>query len=307
MELVKLLRHIKDEKVRRAIRVNAHIISTLRDYLIGKGFVEIFPVMISKVTDPLTTVKESVELNFYGQSLQLTKSMIFHKLMALFTFDKIFVFSPNIRLEKITDDETGRHLVEFVQLDVEIKNAKRDEVMGLLEDMLIYLTEELKRSCYEELEFFGRTNITLIRPFPRMSYEEAVIKYGADFESKVSLASVSPVWVTDFPEDMREFYYKTDEKTKHMRDFDLLYPEGFGEAVSGGEREDRRECVLRKLAGKGKDDILEFYVKLLEAGLPPSCGFGIGIERLTRYVCGLEHVKFTRLFPRLPGLKEFAI
>lgn len=307
MELTKLLGHIKDERVGRAIRIEAHIMNIMREYLSSKGFVEILPVMVSRITDPLTTVKNSLEVHIDGADLKLTKSMIFHKQMALFAFDRIFVFSPNIRLEDHRTENTGRHLIEFVQLDVEIKNARREEIMNLVEELLAHIVDRLKECCYEELEYFGRTELNLVRPFKRITYEEAIELHGGDYEKAVSLESETPVWITDFPEELREFYYKSDPETGYMYDFDLIYPGGYGEAVSGGEREDKIESVHKKLKGKSKDDILEFYTKLLEAGLPPSCGFGIGIERLTRFICGLEHVKFARLFPKLPGLHEFTI
>lgn len=307
MLLEKQIEHIKDERVRRAVRVEARIISILRDYLMEHGFVELLPVIISKVTDPLTTIKTSAEIEISGHGLKLTKSMIFHKQLALFAFDRIFVFSPNIRVEDPERESTGRHLLEFVQLDVEIKNGKREDVMNLIEEMLYYLLEKLKDTAWEDLEFFGRLDLDLKPPFPRVNYSEAVSMYGEDYEEKLSSISTKPVWVIDFPESFREFYYKSDSKSRHMYDFDLLYPEGFGEAISGGEREDDPASVLRKLSERSEIELCSFYLTLIESGLSPSCGFGIGIERLTRFICGLKHVKYARLFPKLPGLKDFLI
>ncbi len=306
MNLEKLIAHLSDERVKRAVKVEACIISTLRSYLEKEGFVEILPVIISEITDPLTAIRSSLEVEINKVRLQLTKSMIFQKQLALMTFDKIFIFSPNIRVEEHERENTGRHLLEFVQLDVEIKNAKREEVMTFIEEMFTHLLIKLKEVCYKDLEYFGRIDLEIKGPFPRITHEEAFLTYGEKYEEEISKRSETPVWIINFPEDCREFYYKSDPQTRLMRDFDLIYPQGYGEALSGGERESSHDSVKRKLYGKERK-ILEFYCRLLKAGVSQSCGFGIGIERLTRFICGLEHVKYARLFPKLPGLKEFTI
>ncbi|MDI6851063.1 MAG: asparagine synthetase A [bacterium] len=298
-----IFEHLKDEKVKIAVRVQSLIIKILRDFLHEKGFFEILPVVISRVTDPLSEVKKSISFEIYGQQYQLTKSMIFHKRMALFNLDRIFTLSPNIRIEEEKKSSTRRHLVEFVQLDVEIKNAKMQEVMNLIEEMLTYLFKRLKDEAKEELAYFGRTLPEISPPFPVYEFEDVYSLYGEDYEKVISENSSVPVWIVHFPEGRREFYYKTIPSTGKMADFDLLYPYGYGEAISGGEREDDRTNVINKLRNKDAEFLKTFYLKLLEEGVPPSAGFGIGIERLTMFVCGLSHIVYTKFFPKLP-LKE---
>jgi len=292
--------HLKNERVKMAVRVQSLIVKILRDYLHERGFSEILPVIISRVTDPLSEVKKTISFEIYGQYYQLTKSMIFHKRMALFNLDKIFTFSPNIRIEEEKKSLTRRHLLEFIQLDVEVKDAKMYDVMGLVEDMHCHLFERLRIEAKEELASLGRNLPDLKTPFPIFEFEEVYSLYGEDYESIISANSTFPIWVVHFPESRREFYYKTMPGTGKMADFDLIYPYGYGEAISGGEREDDRKNVLRKLENKNLDYLKDFYIKLLDAGVPPSAGFGIGIERLTMFVCGLDHIIYTKLFPKLP-------
>jgi len=299
-EILCIRRHLLDKKTYMVNSLKSKIIFMLRAYLEGKGFIELFPVIASPITDPLSSPSEAVFFDVYGHRFQLTKSMIFHKQLSMLTFEKIYIFSPNFRIEPSEKATTSRHLLEFVQLDLEIREASREEVIDFIEEMLIYLFERIQQE--EEISFFGRKLPRLKRPFPRITYSEAVKKYGDDFENRLSEKASQPVWVIDFPYQVREFYYREDPQTGTMVDFDLLYPEGFGEAISGGEREWRPERLKRMLMKKGIDlDFYDIYLSLIEEGIPPSAGFGIGIERLTRFLSGVKDIKFTRLFPKLPG------
>jgi asparaginyl-tRNA synthetase len=119
----------------------------------------------------------------------------------------------------------------------------------------------------------------------------------------ISKTSTEPVWIIDIPLAKREFYDREDPKNPgYLRDMDLLYPEGFGEALSGGEREYKYDRILRRIDQKGqRHSLFKEYLFLARKDLPPSAGFGIGIERLTRYICGLQRIEETSLFPKIPG------
>ncbi len=112
------------------------------------------------------------------------------------------------------------------------------------------------------------------------------------------------MWILDFPIDQREFYDREDPKRPGILvDMDLLYPEGYGEALSGGEREHEPERIRARIARQGLNpQDYAGLLRLAEAVIPPSCGFGIGVERLVRFVLGLAHVGEVRLFPRIPGV-----
>jgi asparaginyl-tRNA synthetase len=291
------------EALRHALIVQSEVLLIAGEFLRQRGFVEILPVIMSPVTDPLSHATGQAVVEYYEQRYQLTRSMILHKQIALLAHSRIFAFSPNIRLEPREYAATGRHLAEFTQLDLEVKGATRAEVMALAEDLFIHVFSEVRSRCQPQLAFFGRELQVPARPFKRLGYREALGLYGADFELTLSQRHREPVWIVDMAIEEREFYDREDrERPGTLVDMDLLYPEGFGEALSGGEREHTYEGVLRRIgrAGLAVDDY-ELYLEFARRGLPPSAGFGIGMERLARFICGLGRIEEVALFPKAPG------
>lgn len=286
-----------------ALEVTSVVLGACREFLAKEGFVELLPVILAPVTDPLRTTPEWATISAYGRSWYLTRSMIFHKQAAVRVHPKIFCFSPNVRLEPAERAKTGRHLFEFVQLDLEVRGASREEVMDLGERLLLHVLGEVRRECGKDLRVWGREVPEYSRPFPRVSWHEAREEFGEDFEVELSRKHKEPVWLVDFPIDQREFYDREDpERPGILRDMDLLYPEGYGEALSGGEREYQPERIKARILRQGLSlDAFRPLLALAEDGLHPSAGFGIGVERLVRFLCGFSHVGEVRLFPRIPG------
>lgn len=293
------------ERERKAavLRIGSEVIGAARAFLVEEGFVELLPVIVAPVTDPLRHNTDRAVIEAYGGQWHLTRSMIFHKQAAVAVCDKIFSFSPNIRVEPPEWGKTGRHLWEFVQLDLEVRDGTRAELMELGERLLVHVLGWVKERCAAELGLLGRRLPVPRRPFPVFTYREAVERFGPDFEVRLSAEMDSPFWIVDFPVDAREFYDREDpERPGILLDYDLIYPEGYGEALSGGEREHLPGRIRERIARQGLDpDRYRGLLELAERGLPPSAGFGIGIERLVRYICGLPHVAEARLFPRVPG------
>ncbi|MFH1424105.1 MAG: asparagine synthetase A [archaeon] len=281
------------------LKIQHEIIGSARDFLAKEGFFEILPVLLSAETDPLCHEVVDAKIPYCGMEFFLMKSMILHKQIALKHLDKIFCFSPNIRLETEEKRDSGRHLLEFTQLDLEVKGAKRDEILSLGEKLFSYVMLSVLKKHRADL---SRLTMPLV-PFRRITYADAVEKYGLDFELKLSTEAKSPVWLIDIPIEKREFYDREDPaRPGILLDYDLIYPEGFGEALSGGEREFEYGKVVERIkkAG-GSPEKFAKYLEVVKEGIPPSAGFGIGIERLTRYICDLEHVKDARLFAKVPG------
>ena len=295
---------IKDVETTKAIlKIQSEIRNIIGEKLRKKDFIELSPVILSPITDPLNHPTAPANINCYGKNYSITQSMIFHKQLALQTLEKIFIFSPNIRLEPLDKKETGRHLFEFTQLDLEVKDAKREDMMKLCEELLIATMKSIKKNCKKELETLGRTITISKTPFKHIKYEDAYKKYGKDFEEMISKTHKEPVWIIDIPLNRREFYDKEDpEKTGFLRDMDLIYPNGHGEALSGGEREYEYERIKERIL-KGGQTLAQFkkYLELAKDDLPASAGFGIGIERLTRFICGLKRIEEASLFPKIPG------
>lgn len=291
------------DKMRKALCIQSGILEFSREFLKHKGFVEILPVVISPITDPLADFKVRGEIECYGFRYQITKSMIFHKQLSLYSLPRIYAFSPNVRIEASERRFSGKHLIEFVQLDLEMKEASREDLLALGEELLAHILTRVKAAFAPELAFFQRELKIPDTPFRKVRYAEAVETCGTYYEHELSESIKEPVWLIDFPEQNREFYDREyPERPGILKDMDLIYPEGFGEGLSGGEREYQYEKIKKRLERKGIDlKAYEIYLQFAEKGLFPSAGFGIGIERLTQYICGIRQIEETRLFAKLPG------
>jgi len=298
---------LKSEKLEKIVKIQDEMLALIREFLRKKGFVELLPVIISPLTDPLNHDVYSATFEAYGTRYSLTQSMIFHKQLALFNQEKIFIVSPNVRLEPEERAPLRRYLIEFVQVDLEMRDATREDVMELIEELLVYVISNLKEKFKDILSEMNPSLKVPERPFEKVKYLDGLEKYGKDFERILSEKAENPFWLIDIPIEAREFYDKLSDDGRTLLDMDLIYPFGFGEALSGGEREYEYERILKRLEFKKNDpEDFKWYLEIAkEFGLPRSAGCGFGVERLTRYVCGLEHIREARLFAKVPG--EFGL
>jgi asparaginyl-tRNA synthetase len=271
-----------------------------------KGFTQLMPVMLSPVTDPLgpdpgSTVIKTGEIEYLGQKLSLTQSMILHKQMALKKgLESIFIISPNVRLEHPKRKETGKHLFEFSQVDFEIANARMDDVFSLMEDYLSGLVMYTKDRHSPLLKSLGRKLPLIKGPFPRYTTMELREKYGPDWEHELSSMSEQPFWALSHK---REFYDREDPSAPGTYlNYDLVYPEGYCEALSGAEREYKYQSIVKRIERDGLEiSRYKPYLEFAKSGLIPSAGGGLGVERLVRFLAGAEHVGDVQLFRRVPG------
>jgi len=305
--LEKLYEKLKSENMRHMVKVHSEIRHALHEFFIEKGFCEIPPIIIAPITDPLNHPVYKTHVDYYGYNYGITQSMIFHKQIALLSYDKVFIFSPNVRLEPLDRKSTGRHLAEFTQVDIEIKNASREYVMNLAEDMYIYVLKKVTERAIEDLEYFHRKISLPNKPFKKFDYSEYRKKLGDGFDMQLSKEEKDPFWLVDIPLYDREFYDReSEEKENLLVDMDMYYPEGYGEAISGGEREYQYERIIERIKKKGQNvQQFAYYLELAKKGLPRSAGFGIGVERLTRYITGIKNIEDTIPFPRCIGSFSF--
>ncbi len=305
---------IRTERSRAVLKVQSEIMSSIRRFFGKQKFTEVKPAIIGPATDPDVRGAEAASIDFYGVKYLLTTSMILYKQMLISSLDKIYIFSPCIRLEK---KRTDRHLAEFLQVDVEAAHRSCDEIMKVAESLLAVAVSDALKHCREELQLLGRKLKVPKTPFKKLTFKEAIkvaMDLGFDFdhtselpfeaEKAVSMQFKRPFFIVGYPLDSRGFYYKENhEKPGELIDFDLIFPQGFGEAVSGGEREHKHAIVMRKFKDRRMDPgRYKWYFDMLKIGIPPSAGFGIGLERLTRYICGLETIWEATPFPKVPGV-----
>lgn len=292
------------DKLVARLAVASDVISATVDFFHKEGFIQLLPVMLGRSTDPLgpdpgSSVIKTAEIEYLGSQLRLMNSMILHKQVAVKKLGrKIWILSPNVRLEKGERKATGKHLFEFTQADFEIPDAKKEDVMGLVERYYVTLSRKLKKS--EAFAELGVEPFKFKRPFKVYKTHKLEEKYGADWEEAASRDAKQPFWALCHK---REFYDKEDPaEPGHYLNYDLVYPLGFGEALSGGERENEYKRIIERM---GRDrlamDVYKAYLVEAEKGFLPSAGAGFGIERLVRFLTREAHVGNVQLFRRVPG------
>lgn len=287
--------------------IQTEVLSVMTNELVKKGFEWVLPVMLAKSTDPLwpdpgASIEKRIQLEIYGENVRPMQSMILHKrVLASLGPERFFILSPNIRIERRERAKTGWHLYEFTQLDLEIAQGKMEDIFELIENLIKTLMTVVREKLKTELRTLNRELGDPKVPFEVIKRGELEVLYGKHWEQDVSRKSTDPIWVTDLP---REFYDYEDERTGEWRNFDLILPQGYGEVVSGAEREYEYDRIVQKLEKDGlKKEHYEALLKLAKDGrLKPSAGAGLGVERLLAYLCGVNHVADVQPFPRVPGI-----
>ncbi|GAA1552491.1 asparagine synthetase A [Kribbella sancticallisti] len=313
--------HLTSPVTRSVLTIQNRMLAAARELLGGRGFTELLPPVIGPVTDPGARGAKQVDVDYYGHRYKLMTSAILYKQAALTSFDKIFFIAPNIRLEPLETASTSRHLAEFHQIDVEVANASRDDAIQLAEDLVQYVVRRVVEDLPHELEALGRDTgefaELLSEPFGRRTHADAVADLRAmghdqspdaelDWvgEAKLSGKASKPFFVTDYPKGSRGFYDRESKDQPGMlRNFDLVAAEGYGELCSGSEREQDYATIVARMRETAENPAkYAWYLQMLRDGVPPSAGFGLGLERFTRYVAGLDSVWQASAFPKVPGI-----
>ncbi|MEM1574527.1 MAG: asparagine synthetase A [Nitrososphaerota archaeon] len=305
--ILNAINHLKRKEMLSILKIQTTVIKTIENFMISRGFLQLMPIITANITDPLgpdpgSAIVAIPKIKYYNKELVLTQSMILHKQLALLSgADKIFIMSPNIRLENSSRKETCKHLIEFTQMDFEIKNGTMNDVMSLIEDLIIEVISKVLKEREEDLKILGRELKIPQKPFKVYTTHELEEIYGKNWEIEASLKHEHPFWAICFK---REFYDREDpENPGHYRNYDLIYPEGFGEALSGGEREWNYDRILTRIKKDGLNPKnFKEYLEVAKMGLlSPSAGAGIGIERLVRFLTGAKHIGDIQPFRRVPG------
>ena len=310
IEFPKPLEQLSESEVERKAcigKLMTYTLNNLTSQFVDNGFQWLLPVALSQSTDPLwpdpgASIEKRIEVDIYGKTVRTTASMIIHKLIASsLAYPKLFILSPNIRIEKPERAKTGKHIYEFTQLDFEARDTSSEDVMKLVEKLICNLLTSLKKDMKAELTTLCRCDTLEIpkRPFKIYDRQELEAKYGVDWEEGIARETSDPVWVTNIP---REFYDFEDFKTGKWDNYDLFLPQ-YGEVLSGAKREWEYKKIVTKIERDDVDkDNYSLVLKLAEEGkLKPTAGGGIGMERLVGWISGVKHIAETQPFPRVPG------
>ncbi|MEU4250215.1 amino acid--tRNA ligase-related protein [Amycolatopsis sp. NPDC026612] len=313
--------HLASAVTRTALRVQQQILVAARAFLHGDGFTELLPPVIGPVTDPGIRGSKQLDVDFYGHRYKLMTSGILYKQASLLAFDKLFFIAPNVRAEPPETSSTSRHLVEFHQIDVEISGGTRADARRVAERLLVHIVRHVLETVPDELASLGRDPMVftelLSEPFEVRTHAEAVAALH-DFqhpqnpdaeidwqgEELLSHKAQRPFFITDYPKGSRGFYDReSTTRPGVLRNFDLIAPGGYGELVSGSERESDYATIVTRMRETGENPAkYGWYLDMVRAGIPASAGFGMGLERLTRYLTGLDSVWQVSAYPKIPGL-----
>ena len=267
--------------------------------------------------------------DFFGKATNLTVSGQLSGETFCSAFRNIYTFGPTFRAE---NSNTARHASEFWMIEPEIAFADLEANMELAEAMVKYIIKFVMENCPEEMEFFNnfiekglfdKLNNVLNNDFARVTYTEAIdillksgkkfdypVEWGIDLQSEHErfLAEEHfkrPVFLTDYPKDIKAFYMKLNKDGKTVRAMDLLAP-GIGEIIGGSQREDNLEILEGRITELGMDPKdYEFYLDLRRFGSFPHSGFGLGFERMIMYITGMTNIRDVIPFPRTPNNAEF--
>ena len=303
---------LRSSRQHAIMRVRASVVRACRDYFDSRGFTLLdAPIFTPAACEGTTTL---FEVGYFDDKAYLTQSGQLYMEAGAMAFGKVYCFGPTFRAEK---SKTRRHLTEFWMIEPEVAFADLDDDMALAEDFLVAVVGRVVEERAAELALLERDTAPLARvqkPFPRISYEEALAllaasdkpmtfgdDFGGDEETVLSQRFDRPVMVHRYPAASKAFYMKADPADPRLAlCVDVLAPEGYGEIIGGGQREDDLAALESRIAAHDLPaEAFGWYLDLRRYGSVPHAGFGMGIERMVAWLCGLHHVRETIPFPRM--------
>ena len=309
---------VRSQRQAAILRVRAEIIKAARDFFDEHGFTLTDPPIITPAACEGTSTLFPVD--YFDEQAFLTQSGQLYVEATAMALGKVYSFGPTFRAEK---SKTRRHLTEFWMVEPEMAYAELDDVMELAEGLISFIVKRCLDKRSVDFETIGRDISKLEKieaPFPRISYDDAVknlqqghaagaleskFEWGGDLgspdETYLSAQFDKPVLVHRYPAKVKAFYMEPDPQRPELAlCVDVLAPEGYGEIIGGSQRLASHELLLQRIREHGlPEESFQWYLDLRKFGSVPHGGFGMGIERVVAWICGLEHVRETIPFPRM--------
>jgi len=303
---------IRSQRQHAILKIRHTLVDACRSFLNAEGFILAdAPIFTPNACEGTTTLFET---QYFDEKAYLTQSGQLYNEATAAAFGKTYCFGPTFRAEK---SKTRRHLIEFWMVEPEMAYADLDDVMRLIERFVEAIVGRVLEERKEELKILGRDTAALERvhpPFPRLHYNDAAriltekglpFEWGGDFggtdETVLTEGFDQPFFVHRFPAAVKAFYMKRDPEDDRLSlSCDLLAPEGYGEIVGGGQREDDYDTLVSRIREQDLPmEAFSWYLDLRRYGSVPHSGFGMGIERALTWISGIEHLRETIPFPRL--------
>ncbi|MHA1827386.1 MAG: asparagine--tRNA ligase [Candidatus Heimdallarchaeaceae archaeon] len=292
-------------------KVKASVLRAAREWFFENGFYEVTPpILTGSACEGGATL---FELKYFEQKAYLSQSVQLYLEALIYSLEKVYAVTPSFRAEKM---RTKRHINEFWHIEGEEAFVDFEGNMKIQEELVAFIVQYvLQHNNFELKELNRDTSIleTIKAPFKKITYKEAIdllnengynLKWDDDIktdeERTLSKIIGEPFFIIDYPAHHKPFYVKIHEDDpKWCYSADLMAPEGFGEIITGGQREDVLETLVRRITEEGWDPKdYEWYIDLRKYGSVPHSGFGLGAERLTWWICGLDAIQETQPFPR---------
>ena len=304
---------IRSPKQHAILRIRSEIIWALHDFFRREGFIRFDgPIFTANEVEGGSTL---FNVDYFGKKAYLTQSSQLYGEAGAMAFGKVYTFGPTFRAEK---SKTRRHLTEFWMLEPEVAFYDWKDNIRLQERMVHSVIKHCIENCHRELDTLGRDIKKLeeaLKPFIWMHHKDAVNELkkmgfnltertdlGADEEEALTKAYGQFIVLHHMPEEIKAFYMQPDfeEGDNRVLANDLLGPEGYGEVIGGSQRIHDKDLLLERIKKFNLDrSVYEWYIDLRVYGSVPHSGFGLGLERLVRYICGLRHIRTTIPFPRM--------
>ena len=304
---------IRSARQQAILRVRHEVIDAVRDYFNSRGFILADTPIFTPSACEGTTTLFPVQY-FEDNTAYLTQSGQLYNEANAMALGRVYCFGPTFRAEK---SKTRRHLTEFWMVEPEVAYATLDDVITLGEGLVVDVVARVLDRRQRELKVLERNTTSLERvksPFPRLSYDDAVkllkekglpFEWGGDFgspdETAISEAYDRPVAVYGYPSAIKAFYMKPHpDRPEVSRAGEFLAPEGYGEIIGGGERLEDYDLLVKRIEEhKLPKEAFEWYLDLRRYGSVPHGGFGMGIERVVSWICGLDHLREAIPYPRM--------
>ncbi|MBM7552497.1 asparagine--tRNA ligase [Thalassobacillus pellis] len=304
---------LRSKKQHAVMKIRNEIIRATYEFFNEQGYVKIDPPILTGASAEGTT--ELFHTKYFDEDAYLSQSGQLYMEAAAMAFGKVFSFGPTFRAEK---SKTRRHLIEFWMIEPEMAFMDHDDSLEVQERYVAHVVQSVLSNCKLELQALDRDITQLEKiaaPFPRITYDEAIqllkekgfddVEWGDDFgaphETAIAESFDKPVFIINWPAEIKAFYMKPDPKRPEVvLCADLIAPEGYGEIIGGSQRIDDLELMKQRyeeheLTGPA----YEWYLQLRQYGSVPHSGFGLGLERTVAWISGVEHVRETIPFPRL--------
>ena len=303
---------LRSRRQHSIMRVRDELTFGIREFFHERNYVNIdSPILTPAACEGTSTLFET---DYFGKKAYLTQSGQLY-LEPAAAHGKVYCFGPTFRAEK---SKTRRHLMEFWMVEPEVAWMRFDSLLDLAEEFVSSLVARVLDRCKEDLERLERDvsklELATRRPYPRVDYGDAIaklqgkgfaVKFGDDFggDEETALADKSgkPVMITRYPAAIKAFYMEPDaaDPTRALA-MDMIAPEGYGEIIGGSERIGSYELLEKRIAEHDLPrDAFQWYLDIRKYGAFPHSGFGMGIERVVTWLCGLQHLREAIPYPRL--------